>query len=107
MGILGDASGKLRSTAPENERFFADSKKWRYELDSRTGSPGSGITGVEWNGSQVRRRDAGVCCAAGAALAREARVDVACGRGHKRMNRNYHGLSPGKPVAPCPAVPTR
>ena len=56
MGILGHASGKLRFAAPENERFFADSKKPRYELDSRTGSPGNGITGVEWNGSQVRMR---------------------------------------------------
>ena len=36
-----------------------------------------------------------MCCAAGAALAREARVDAACGRGHKSMNRNYHGLLPG------------
>ena len=40
MGILGHASGKLRCAAPENERFFADSKKPRYELDSHLTSAG-------------------------------------------------------------------
>ena len=40
MGILGDASGKLRFPGTENECFFADSKKPRYELDSHLTSAG-------------------------------------------------------------------